>query len=426
MSRHIITQRQRRALISALLSAVLALTLIPVAAQATLAPAPRTAATTHSTPPMQGHALSTALTPAKAGIVVNSQHLKKNESVRISGKVKASNGRAVVATVRIQYRAAGTRNFVTQRTVRTNSKGTFAQYFRPSKSGEWRIAVSGVKGVVSKGIIVRRKSGTRSLPSRTASLGSSALGSATTGTKKLSTKARKKVGLSGVTSVRYRDFRKGMIVETTRNGAKTSWFVHGKIAAAYRKAGGPAGSWGVPLLDAQCSLIENGCVQRFSRRTVYANNTTSATAVTAKGRNGEIIAAAASQIGYRKRFSNPVVQTTKYNNWAGDTRPWCALYLSWAANAAGHGNVIPTIGNFTTFKRTMGSTYRTGSTPKVGAVVILNGSGYRTHAAIVTGVKGSRVRILDGNTGYGSPAGYRGVNQRWVSRSSLGYYIYLS
>lgn len=62
----------------------------------------------------------------------------------------------------------------------------------------------------------------------------------------------------------------------------------------------------------------------------------------------------------------------------------------------------------------------------MGAVVILNGSGYRTHAAIVTGVKGSRVRILDGNTGYGSPAGYRGVNQRWVSRSSLGYYIYLS
>lgn len=101
MSRHIITQRQRRALISALLSAVLAFTLIPVAAQATLAPAPRTAATTHSTPPTQGHALSTALTPAKAGIAVNSQHLKKNESVRISGKVKASNGRAVVATVRI-------------------------------------------------------------------------------------------------------------------------------------------------------------------------------------------------------------------------------------------------------------------------------------------------------------------------------------
>lgn len=151
MSRHIITQRQRRALISALLSAVLAFTLIPVAAQATLAPAPRTAATTHSTPPTQGHALSTALTPAKAGIAVNSQHLKKNESVRISGKVKASNGRAVVATVRIQYRAAGTRNFVTQRTVRTNSKGTLPNTSAPANQANGESPYQGARAWSPKG-----------------------------------------------------------------------------------------------------------------------------------------------------------------------------------------------------------------------------------------------------------------------------------
>ncbi|WP_157544297.1 CHAP domain-containing protein [Jonesia quinghaiensis] len=413
--------RWRAALTSAAIAAVMAVT-PALAVPATAAPLQVTAGNAATSLP----ALMPMASPTKITFRTNTKTLRINESVRLSGKVTTKGGKGVRTTVRLQYRAKGGK-FSTFRTVSTSSSGAYVQYHRPTKSGDYRVVVSSNTSVKSKAIAVKRSKANRSIVSRTKSLGSLATGKATSGTKTLSAAARKKVGLSGVSRVRYRNFSKGMLVEVKRNGTTATWFVHGKTATAYRKAGGPGGSWGIPVVDAKCSLMENGCVQRFSKRTVYTNaNKKAVSVVTAKGKTGEIVAAGASQVGYRKRYSNSSVQYTKFNNWAGSTKPWCAMYLSWASYASGNGDTIPIIPTFVTFKSEMAKRYKTGKKPKVGAVVILNGSGFQTHAAIVTGVSGKRVRIMDGNTGYSSPGGYRGVSERWVSASSLGYFIYLT
>lgn len=184
----------------------------------------------------------------------------------------------------------------------------------------------------------------------------------------------------------------------------------GKIGAAYLARGGPAGTYGVPIRDAECGLIEGGCVQRFSNGTLYSNDgkkKASGTAV--RGRQGEVVSAARSQVGYQFRYANSSRQQTKFNKFMGNDRAWCSFLQSWASTASGNVSLIPRSKSFTAFKKDVNRTMKTGKTPKVGAPVFFNTyapAGVVTHVGLVVGVSGSSIRIIDGNTGGNLPAGH--------------------
>lgn len=413
---------------------------VAVAAPASAAPQPAAPTAVASTVTTVVSSLATAqavpaapLAAKKATKVtfnVSDTKVRKGERIWFAGRVTASpkSGRKVV----IERRKAGG-SWKSYTTTKTRSNGKFRGTVRPTAVYEYRARVT-AKGASPAATSATRKvafsTGKRNLTQRAQMIGSARLGKATTKVKVLSAKQRKATKVKGATTIKHQRFAKGLLVSVTKSGSTRTWLVTGKILKKYLAAGGPTGKLGVPVVDAKCGLIESGCVQRFSRGTIYSSSWKSKASWTpVTGSKGEVIAAARSQVGFRYRYATPGVQHTKYNSWMGSTRAWCSFFQSWASAASGNGSTIPKANSFQKFRSQVGKTMKTGKTPKVGALVFFNTvppAGTPTHVGLVIAVSGSTITVVDGNTVGPLPAGYRGVLERTWPRSRALYYAYPS
>lgn len=140
------------------------------------------------------------------------------------------------------------------------------------------------------------------------------------------------------------------------------------------------------------------------------------------GKNlADLIAVAKTQIGYTELSTStgmPLGTTqdggyTKYGAWFGaPTIAWCAFFVSWCANQAGiSSTVLPRIGNceaMTNWYKNKGRyLYASEAAPRTGDLIFYNwaGGSVAEHIGIVTGVSGSYIYTVEGNTG--SSYGYR-------------------
>lgn len=360
---------------------------------------------------------------------LSQKKIRKAERIWFAGRVSgpSAGGRKVV----LERRKVGTKTWKAYTSTRTKSSGRFSGTVRPSAQFHYRVrVVANGTTVRSKTQTVRFTKGTRTIASRAKTIASSRLGKARTGTTSLTAKQRAATKAKSVTKVRHKRYSKGILVEVTKKGTTRTWFVTGKISRAYLAAGGPTGRYGVPIADAKCGLLESGCVQRFTRGTLYSSSAKKkAVGTTTTGRRGEVIATARSQVGYTYKYKDSGSQSTKFNRWMGTTRAWCSFFLSWSSSASGNGGTIPKINKFSAFKSHVNRTMPTGSTPKVGALVFFNTygpSGVATHVGLVVDVKRSTIRVVDGNTVGNLPASTRGILERDWPRSRALYYAYPS
>lgn len=366
---------------------------------------------------------------AAATLTLRTSHdvVRKNEAVWLTGKARAVSGALGKRVVSIQLRPASGGKFRTQAKTRTRANGGFTVKVRVEQGMDVRAVVqrSGThERAVSTTVSIATTKDAATLEQRQAALGSRA-GSTTSRTKSLSAKERAATRVKNVRSVRYRAVSKGMLVQVSTASATRTWLVTGKTLRAYRAAGGPAGSLGVPVTDASCGLRNDGCVQRFSRGTVYEQPSRSKAAVTnVRGAKGEVIAAGLTQLGYSKRAPTPAVQNTKFNRWMGSNRPWCSLYVSWAFTAGGHHELVPQSASYASFRANVRKTMPTGSKPRVGALAFMDTRPPRgdNHVGIVIKSSKGRVTVLEGNMGAGP--GRRGVITRTIPASSVIFFAY--
>ncbi len=151
----------------------------------------------------------------------------------------------------------------------------------------------------------------------------------------------------------------------------------------------------------------------------------------------DLLGVAKTQLGYTELNSsgNPIPSTsdggyTKYGASFGEPNgAWCAYFISWCASQAGiPSSVVPRLGNCGTLtdwyqSRSIYYSRSSGYVPKPGDMVFFNWSGGSSaqHIGIVTGVSGSNLYTIEGNTG--GDEGYmcngrtRGLNASYV----LGY-----
>lgn len=427
--------RSRRTLLAAACA-------VAVAAPASAAPQPTTPTTVASTvvTVISSLAVTQAPPPAAAPLVtrsgtkvtlaVSDTKVRKGERIWFAGRVTASTaaGRKVVLERR---RSGGPWKSYT--TTKTRANGKFSGTVRPTGVYEYRARVTSTgksPAATSPTRKVAFATGQRNLTQRAQMIGAGRLGKPSTKVTSLSAKQRRATKVKGATSIKHQRFAKGLLVSVTTKGTTKTWLVTGKILKKYLAAGGPTGKLGVPVVDAKCGLVESGCVQRFSRGTVYSSSWRSKASWTpVTGSEGEVIAAARSQVGFRYRYSTPGVQHTKFNSWMGSTRAWCSFFQSWASAASGNGSTIPKANSFQKFRSKVGTTMKTGKTPKVGALVFFNTvppAGTVTHVGLVIAVSGSTITVVDGNTVGPLPPGYRGVLERTWPRSRALYYAYPS
>ncbi len=370
---------------------------------------------------------ATVQTARTARVTVKHTSLKvrAGESIRIVVNGRAASGTPLgKKNARLQYRANSSKKWKTLGNQTTNSKGKATLYWRATSSGDYRIAItpaSGKAAVLSKTMKVTVSKANRTLAQR-AKVAKNELGKPLQATKKLSAKARKSAS-SSAKSVRYRNYKSATVVEVSKGSRVNTWIVRGKINTLYRKAGGATGTYGVPVRDAKCGLLEGGCVQQFTKGTIYSSNyKKAATGVKIRGIKGEIAAAAQSQVGYRKKYRGDAsVQHTKYNKWSGRTHAWCAMFVFWAADASGNRSVIPPIYRIPSQESWVKKNWKTSkNSPKVGDLAFIDSRGYgrATHIAYVVAVKDGWVTTIEGNTASSFPAGHRGVSKgkRHVSR----------
>ena len=208
--------------------------------------------------------------------------------------------------------------------------------------------------------------------------------------------------------------------------------MHGGILGEYRHLGGATGRMGAPVMDPLCGLARGGCVQRFEGGVLYSNGDGAEAATGLKGALGEVVAAARSQVGYRVRYDGDNGSRydwySKYNVWARTNAPWCGLFQSWIFKASGHAGLVPQSTTWGAYKDSVRRKLPTGSTPRVGALAFVSyiASGAASHTMFVVQVDGSRIKVIDGNTGGGGalPSGVRGVVEHWVPESQVLYYAY--
>lgn len=360
-----------------------------------------------------------APTATRTSLALSHEAIRKGEMVWLGGTVRSSSGKALKGVkVKLQRKVAGG-SWKTFATLTTRSDGSFSQRQRPTKEYTYRAVVVGgskVRSSTSPKRSVDLTVGPRSLGDRAEQL-ASVLGK--------SKGAARTVTVKGLDRVRYKDFAKGMLVEVVKNGTRRTWLVYGDILRAYRKAGGPTGSLGVPSSDPRCGLLEAGCVQRFTKGAIYDNKEIRGIAVKGDPKAAEVLAAARSQVGYVQRRTND----TKYNRWVGSVGyAWCSIFTSWASRAAGRGDVIPKHGRFKDFLADVRKNLPTGSTPKVGALVFFDtiddGVVEATHVGLVLEVKGSTIRTVEGNTSNPKNVNQRGV---WLKERELSrplFYAY--
>lgn len=375
---------------------------------------------------------STLATAAKAAVTVKhtTGSVRTGESIRLVAQARAQGGSVVSkGLLRVQFKPTGG-SWKSVIVSRTNTAGKYAVDWRPDRSGHVRVAVrpaSGGSYIISPAITVSVSTANRNLTQRQNILKHN-IGTKKGSLGRLSASQRRAANVKNLKSVAYQRYSKAMIVRNTVGGASSAYVIRGKILSAYLNAGGPKGRYGVPLMDAQCGLLDNGCVQQFSRGTIYSSSTSkNATGVTATGKPGEVAAAATSQVGYTKKWSGSAsVQHTKFNNWAGYTTHWCGHFVSWSAAASGNPHVTPVRKNFNTLHQHLLNKYAKKRTPKVGALAFIDtmGAGRATHMGIVTAVGGGKVTVIEGNTVGNLPKNTRGVLKRNRTPSSILYYVY--
>lgn len=372
-------------------------------------------------------AATTTASKARLSVLHTSTSIRKGESIRLFVTAVNSSGAPVAKkSAKVQYRASSSGSWKTLGSKPTSKSGKVSIFWRAAASGQYRIVVkpsSTAQSIASKTITVSVTSGNRTLADR-ARVAKNEIGAATSGVKKLSaTKAKS----NSAKAVSYQNYKSATLVKVSKSSGTKTWIVRGAINTLYRNSGGAGGTYGVPVADAKCGLLESGCVQKFTKGTIYSSSyKSSATGVKVTGAKGEIAAAATSQVGYKKKWTqNPVRHTTKYNTWAGSNWHWCSMFVFWSAAASGNASTIPEvyrIGNFVKWTKENWTTTRTK--PKVGDVGFIDtmGAGYPTHASIVVAVNGNQITTIEGNTARQFPSGYRGVSKQVRTISGFEFF----
>ncbi len=351
---------------------------------------------------------------------VSDDRPRKGETIWVTGRLMIAGSAASGRTVVVQARGRGTTTWSKIATLRTSTSGRYSLRLRPGISREYRAifratdTVAGSRSPVRQSFLVRKA---RTNASRAEVMGSK-IGTPQTRVRRVSS------------SVAYRSFSRGMLVTVSRSTTRT-WWVHGGILSEYLRRGGPGGGLGVPTQDARCGLLWGGCVQRFSKGVVYVNSRGGDAVTSVKGRKGEVIAAARSQVGYtvrRQYNSSRYVYHSKFNEWKNSPSPWCGIFQSWNFAASGNGGLVPQSKYWVDFRDTVRRTLPTGSTPRVGALAFVSyvRSGEPSHTMFVVDTRPGEIRVIHGNTtGAGTlPAGTRGVLEQWVRESQVLYYAY--
>jgi len=392
--------------------------LVLLAAGASVPPA--TAAQT-ATPaqaaPAGAPALAAAVRTSAISGGASDRVLRKGETFWFTGRLTIGGSRAADRTVVLQQRVPGSSGWRTIRSTRTNRDGWFGFTLRPDAVRDYRARFAGTSTARSDQTGAHRVSFTatsRSLASRADQIGGR-LGRATSGVRKVSA------------NVSFRSYANGRLVSVAGRATRT-WWVRGDILDTYLAQGGVGGRLGLPTQDARCGLAWGGCVQRFTKGVVYENSRGHTGVSRVGGLQGEVIAAARSQVGYSVRYSGGP-NRSRFNTWMGNSNPWCSFLISWAFAGSGNRSLAPQSGRFGDFARAVRTTMPTGSKPRVGAIAVLSylDSGAPSHAQyVVDWSSSSRIKVIHGNTGgFGTfPSGVRGVAEQWVGTGRVLYYGY--
>jgi hypothetical protein len=156
-----------------------------------------------------------------------------------------------------------------------------------------------------------------------------------------------------------------------------------------------------------------------------------------------MISVAQGQVGYLEKKSAAQLDdktanagSSNYTKYARDIwpslqgQPWCDIFVSWCAIQAGESAAVgkyaycPSHVNY--FKNKNQWFARGAKTPQAGDIIFFQSGGVACHVGVVTGVSGSKVSTVEGNTSGGSTlvANGGGVFAKSYSLSSsyiLGY-----
>ncbi|MFJ3407423.1 hypothetical protein [Promicromonospora sp. NPDC090134] len=367
-------------------------------------------------------AVATAARPSALTGAVTERRLRKGETFWMFGRLTVGGSPARGRAVVVQKKRMDESGWRTVGTDTTNRSGRYGVPVRAGAVYEYRAIYRGSASARSSWtgrIGVGFTTADRTMTSRERQMGA-AIGRPTSGHRQVTR------------TVVSRSYQKGILVKVTRSGRDRTWWVHGGILGEYRHLGGAKGRMGAPVMDPLCDLVRGGCVQRFEGGVLYANSDGAAAATGLKGALGEVVAAARSQVGYRVRYDGDNGSRydwySKYNVWARTNAPWCGLFQSWIFKASGHAGLVPQSTTWGAYKDSVRRKLPTGSTPRVGALAFVSyiASGAASHTMFVVQVDGSRIKVIDGNTGGGGalPSGVRGVVEHWVPESQVLYYAY--
>jgi hypothetical protein len=227
-----------------------------------------------------------------------------------------------------------------------------------------------------------------------------------------------RVQTSGATA--WREYKHGMLVRRGETTQRT-WFVTGKFYTAYRDAGGVTGRLGRPVQDMRCSLLDNGCIQRFKGGTMYYSTyKPTVTIQYGSGKWTEAGAVARSQVGYIE----PSWRHNKYNTWIGANNAWCGIFQSWVSAASGNSHAVPWAKTFPGLLSAVKSRGLRTSRPAPGRIAFFDwGTGTVYHSGLIVAVDGSKLTTIEGNSTYNNDfEGRRQVVLRTRSTSQVAYY----
>lgn len=371
-----------------------------------------------------GAAPASAKTSTQVTLEVVNQSPAQGETLWFKGTVLTGQVPTAGRPVELQYRKAGSSDRWTT-LARTETRtmasrdGYYSFKFRPDDQYQFRVYAPGGRSHAdgaSPTRTVRWVTATRTLEERIETMGQWR-GEAKT--------AIKTAHVPGTGTIRYQGRSSALLVESPRGRTRT-WIVQGDIRRLYMDLGHARGRLGPPLSDAVCTGPEGSCLQRFVNGIIYDNDSTRATVTYGNpGAMNQAIAAAMSQVGYAAPASN----ISKYNRWVGTNNAWCSIFLSWVGEASRTSGYLPKAGKFTDFLAAMNRNTPRGSSPRVGAIAIFDTHLYDgvtapTHAGLVTGVSGSRIHTIEGNTSNPATGSGRGVYNKTRAASQPLYYYY--
>ena len=303
---------------------------------------------------------------------------------------------------------------------------------RVESSARYRVVVARKSGrLASKPVdVIAHKVG-KSLEDRREQLGSR-VGRATSKVRVVKGKVLKSVKrvASTVKTVRWQKFSDGVLVEVTSGGRTRTWAAVGKIGESYVKSGGPRGAWGIPRADAECDLLDAGCLQPFTAGTASSSTRTNGASWSSwRGKRGEVAAALRSWLGYRVTAQDN--DKTPIQKWMCSPTAWCGFLQVWGFHASGNADLLPAkrkLIPYSSLRAAIRKSMKRGSKPKLGALAFVTSVRGRPagHVGLVTGITETHIRMVHGNTQGGGVVarGYRGVVETKISRKAVNYYIY--